>query len=61
MLYVLFFLMLFCFVLVVRIFILVNKIKLYQYTNNLKMLGFIKKELQNTKRGNKKYDTRDKI
>lgn len=60
MLYVLLVLMLLCLVLVVKILLLVNKIKLYQYTNNLKMLGFIKKELLK-KGGTKKYDTRDKI
>lgn len=61
MLYVLLVLLLLNLFLVVKVLVLVNKIKVYQYTNNLKMLGFIKKELQNTKKGNKRYDTRDKI
>lgn len=61
MLYVLLVLLLVNLFLVVKVLVLTNKIKMYQYTNNLKMLGFIKKELQNTKKGNKRYDTRDKI
>ncbi len=61
MLYVLLVLLLLNLFFVVKVLVLVNKIKVYQYTNNLKMLGFIKKELQNTKKGNKRYDTRDKI
>lgn len=32
---------------------LVNEIKKYQYTNNFKMLGFIKKELNYLKRSKK--------
>ena len=41
--------------LLLQIKFLVNEIKKYQYTNNLKMLGFIKKEIFNSnKRGEHK-------
>lgn len=41
--------------LLMQIKFLVNEIKRYQYTNNLKMLGFIKKEIFNSnKRGEHK-------
>lgn len=33
-----------------KLSVMVNEIKKYQYTNNLKMLGFIKKELNYLKR-----------
>lgn len=38
-----------------KLLVMVNEIKKYQYTNNLKILGFIKKELQNIKKGNKRF------
>lgn len=72
MLYVLLVLLLVNLVLTVKILVLVNKIKLYQYTNNLKLLGFIKKEVGQMFILNKKWsnvrihkgdnnDSRDKI
>lgn len=40
---------------------LIDTIKKYQYTNNLKLLGFIKRELNTTVyqlKGGKRYDTK---
>lgn len=51
-------------VVALKLLSLIDTIKKYQYTNNLKLLGFIKRELNTTVyqlKGGKRYDTRNKI
>lgn len=48
-------------VVTLKLLSLVDTIKKYQYTNNLKLLGFIKRELNTTVyqlKGGKRYDTK---
>lgn len=51
-------------VVTLKLLSLIDTIKKYQYTNNLKLLGFIKRELNTTVyqlRGNKNYDRRKNV
>lgn len=48
-------------VVALKLLSLIDTIKRYQYTNNLKLLGFIKRELNTTVyqlKGGKRYDTK---
>lgn len=48
-------------VVTLKLLSLIDTIKRYQYTNNLKLLGFIKRELNTTVyqlKGGKRYDTK---
>lgn len=48
-------------VVTLKLLSLIDTIKKYQYTNNLKLLGFIKRELNTTVyqlKGGKRYDTK---
>lgn len=51
-------------VVALKLLSLIDTIKKYQYTNNLKLLGFIKRELNTTVyqlRGDKNYDRRKNV